>query len=331
MGQRKETAKDREAARTDDGHAGADRSAREPTAEDFTGEAVQRAVLLQTIQHPSTILPAAVGTVALLWSTVIDLSPASLAAALGSFFIGASAWIWNYYVQGEKRAGEHVRELLARRTQVRARDVEELAEECRDAGFEEGAREARQLAASYDKLRAFLEETMNDGNLSARRFQVLAEDTYQQGVSIVRRALGGFRALKTVDVDALKAERDTWRQQLRRRELAAAERDALDRKVVAHTQRLDLCDERRRALHLLLAEANELETALETTYLHCVDLMTTDTATVLRQENAAKQLETAIEAARRAEERLRRLGRSDVDEDREYFAAGQRSRQKGGT
>ena len=65
---------------------------RKPTAEDFTPRAVQRAVLRDTLQHPATILPGALATVAALWSVAIDLSPASLLAVLGFGFVSAAAW-----------------------------------------------------------------------------------------------------------------------------------------------------------------------------------------------------------------------------------------------
>src|SRR5260221_13689839 len=68
---------------------------RKPMAEDFTPRAVHRAVLQETLQHPATILPGALATVAALWSAAIDLSPASLIAMLGLSFVGAAAWVVN--------------------------------------------------------------------------------------------------------------------------------------------------------------------------------------------------------------------------------------------
>jgi len=39
-----------------------------PSAEDFKGEAVQKAVLKETLEHPATIYPAAGSALALGWT-----------------------------------------------------------------------------------------------------------------------------------------------------------------------------------------------------------------------------------------------------------------------
>ena len=84
---------------------------RKPTAEDFTPRAVHRAVLQNTLQHPATILPAALATVAALWSLAIDLSPASLMAMLGFGFISATAWVINYIGRGDTLVEQHIQQL----------------------------------------------------------------------------------------------------------------------------------------------------------------------------------------------------------------------------
>src|ERR671922_1685247 len=123
-----------------------------PTAEDFTPRAVQRAVLQATLQHPATVLPAALATVAALWSVAIDLSPASLMAILGFGFVSAAAWVINYIGRGDKLAEQHIQKLRALRDEYERREAEELALTCRDAGFLEGAKEANELTEAYHKL-----------------------------------------------------------------------------------------------------------------------------------------------------------------------------------
>src|SRR5207244_10545449 len=106
-----------------------------PTAEDFTPRAIQRAVLQGTLQHPATILPGALATVAALWSVAIDLSPASLLAMLGFGFVSAAAWVINYVGRGDTLAEPHVPKLRALRSDYERRAVDELALACQRAGF----------------------------------------------------------------------------------------------------------------------------------------------------------------------------------------------------
>jgi hypothetical protein len=289
---------------------------RKPAVEDFTPRAVQRAVLKETLQHPATILPAALAAVAALWSVAIDLSPASLLAVLGFGFVSAAAWVINYIGRGDKLVEQHIRKLRALRDEYERREAENLAVACRQAGFVAGAKEGQELTAAYHKLHQFLSaQPADQGNASGERFRILAEETYRHGVAILRRALNLFQALQRVDADALERERKDW---IREREQRGPS-DSLDRHIEAHTKRLDRYRRREEELRALIAQVNELETALETAYLEVVDLVGQAAGVRPFASEAASHLERAVEAARRVEQRLRGFGNEDARADQEYL------------
>jgi hypothetical protein len=290
---------------------------RKPTAEDFTPRAVQRAVLQETLQHPATLLPAALAAVAALWSAAIDLSPASLMAMLGCGFVSVGAWVINYVGRGDTLVEQRIQQLLALREAYERREVEDLALACREAGFLVGAKEAQELTAAYHKLHQVLgEQWAGQGNAGRERFRVLAEETYRHGVAILQRALNLFRALQRIDVDTLERERQAWIGQ--RAQEGASE--SLERNIEAHTKRLDRYRQREEELRALVAQLNELETALETTQLEVVDLVGHAAGEGLFESDAAAHLERAVEAARRAEQRLRGFGDEDTRADEEYLS-----------
>jgi hypothetical protein len=289
---------------------------RKPTAEDFTPRAVQRAVLQDTLQHPATILPGALAVVAALWSVAIDLSPASLMAMLGCGFISAAAWVINYVGRGDTLTEQHIEKLRTLRAEYERREIEELAVACHGAGFLAGAKEAGELTAAYHKLHAFLvQQQAGQASASGERFRVLAEDIYRHGVALLHRALNLFQALQGVDVDALEQERQAW---IRQREHEGPS-ESLERNIETHTKRLDRYHRREEELQTLLAQLNELETALETAYLEVVDLVGQEASAGLFESGAAAHLERAVEAARRAEQRLRGFGGEDARADEEYL------------
>lgn len=289
---------------------------RKPTAEDFTPRAVLRAVLQDTLQHPATILPAALATVAALWSVAIDLSPASLMATLGFGFISAAAWVINYIGRGDTLVEQHIQKLRALREDYERREVDDLALACRQVGFTAGAKEAQELNVAYHKLHQFLvEQRTGQGNASAERFRVLAEETYRHGVTILRRALNLFQALQRVDVDTLEQERKDWI--IQRQQEGTAE--SLERNIETHTKRLDRYRQREEELRALVAQLNELETALETAHLEVVDLVGQAASGGAFASDAASHLERAVEAARRVEQRLRGFGDEDTRADEEYL------------
>jgi hypothetical protein len=289
---------------------------RKPTAEDFTPRAVLRVVLQDTLQHPATILPAALATVAALWSVAIDLSPASLMATLGFGFISAAAWVINYIGRGDTLVEQHIQKLRALRDEYERREVDDLVLDCRQAGFTAGAKEAQELTDAYHKLHQFLvEQRAGQGNASSERFRVLAEEIYRHGVTIIRRALNLFQALQRVDVNTLEQERKDWI--IQRQQEGTTE--SLERNIEAHTKRLDRYHQREEELRALIAQLNELETALETTHLAVVDLVGQAASSRPFASDAASHLERAVEAARRVEQRLRGFGDEDTQADEKYL------------
>ena len=287
-----------------------------PMAEDFTSRAVQRAVLHDTLQHPATILPGALATVAALWSVAIDLSPASLLAMLGFGFVSTAAWVINYIGRGDTLAEQHIQKLRALRVDYERREVEALALNCQRAGFVAGTKELQELTEAYYKLHHFLlEQPAGQGQASGERFRVLAEDTYRHGVAILHRALNLFQALQGVDVDTLSQERQAWIKQ--RQQEGSSE--SLERNIEACTKRLDRYRQRAEELQALIAQLNELQTALETTYLEVVDLVGQEASAGLFESGAAAHLERAVAAARRVEQRLRGFGSEDTRADEEYL------------
>jgi DNA repair exonuclease SbcCD ATPase subunit len=138
------------------------------------------------------------------------------------------------------------------------------------------------------------------------------------GVAILHRALNFFQALQDVDVDTLEQERQAW---IRWREQEGSS-ESLERNIEACTKRLDQYRRRAEELQALIAQLNELETALETTYLEVVDLVGQEASAGLFESGAAAHLERAVAAARRVEQRPRSFGSEDTRADEEYFERG---------
>jgi hypothetical protein len=277
---------------------------------------VRRAVLQATLQHPATILPAALAVVTALWSVTIDLSPASLMAILGFGFMSAAAWVINYIGRGDTLVEQHIQQLRLLRDEYERREVDELTLACRQTGFTTGTKEAQELTEAYHKLQQFLvEQQAGQENASIERFRVLAQETYRHGVVILRRALNLFQALQRVDVDTLEQERMGWIQQ--RAQEGTVE--SLERNIEAHTKRLDRYHQREEELRTLIAQLNELETALETAHLEIVDLVGQAASSGPLASSAASHLERAVEAARRVEQRLRGFGDEDTRADEQYL------------
>jgi hypothetical protein len=292
---------------------------------------VYRAVLTDTLQHPATILPAAAAAIGGLYLGVISLDPAAFAVTFGSALVAAGAWIYNYFIRGEALAEKHVESLRDKRHRLRLDQATTLAAEWAETGYREGIQQAQELGEAYRKLEAFLAQRFAErkgSGLDVQRLMVLAEDTYREGVAILRRGLDIYRALRQVDRDKLEGELEAWRAELAElgaktspNALEKTQAGSLETRIAAHERRLELHGAQTRSLAQLIAQSEELEAALESTYLEAADLATTDA--LFTRGHAAEELERAVTAARRVEQRLRAMN-EPRKEDEIYLTAAQR-------
>ncbi len=302
-----------------------------PGAEDFTREAVYRAVLKDTLQHPLTLMPAVASTLGGLYMGLFGAGPNAAAVTFAGALLAAGAWVVNYFIRGEELAEQRVAKLRKLRDRHRHDQTMSLEVEWSKAGLAEGVQQARELREVYHKLETFLSGRLEAaggvrGNTASgfnvQRLMVLAEDTYREGVDILRAALATYQALRQIDHEKLNRELEAWQQEL---ESVSAGGDAsriksLETRIQSHQRRLELFKQRVASVDQLFAQSEALESALETTYLETVDLGNTDTLFV--RGHSATALERAVNAARRVEDRLREM-EGPRKEDDVYLAAGE--------
>jgi hypothetical protein len=237
---------------------------------------------------------------------------------MSGLFVGAAAWVVNFYVRGDARAQAHVEKLRALRRDLDVESLEELEATCLKAHFKQGAKEAAELKAAYLKFSEFLSnKAKRSEDLQSQRLAALAEDTYREGTAILAKALQVFIALKSVNVHTLRRERDELQENLKTCKKSQAE--SLEQQLEAQQKRIELYERQETLLAQLLTEVNELEAALETAYLEVVELVAQDAELASWQSGAGTRLERAVEGARRAEERLRGLTNGTSAEDEMYL------------
>lgn len=279
-----------------------------PGLDELKGASVGQKVLGECLSHPATIFPLVGAVLATVWTVAIAASPLSIGAIFGLTAIGAFAFIYNYVIDGERRARAHMQQLHdATRAYVHV-ELEEIATESRELGFAEGVKEAGELASDFGNLSTYLA-----GRPAVERFRLLAEDTFKEGVRILQQAVAVYRAIKSIDIEVLKSELESWRLERQPLDDDSGKAKALDRQIDSHEQRIALYETRQDTLDELVARVNEIETALQTTYLELVELGNQDPSSLLRDDGgASSRLRTAVESARRVEKRLR--GETSEDE-----------------
>lgn len=286
-----------------------------PKPGEYSGKAVTAHVFTEALQHPTTLFPAAACLLGAAYMALVSFDPTSFSISVGGGLISVMSWIYHFFVRGKTIGEEYVQSLKEKRVRIKVQQAGDVEEECRAAGFSDGAKEAQELGDAYSRLRDFLEEKLGKRReMTAKRFQILAEDTYQQGLLLLRRALEMYKALKQIDYYKLTREKQAFETEIRiiaREENPSKQPiiDALKSKIESHDKRLVMYTGRKESLEQLMAECEVLESALDTSYLQVVDLVEDEVQ--LQRSNVAGNLERAVAAARRVEERLRGDGRDD--------------------
>lgn len=296
-----------------------------PRPEDFSYRAVAQAVRSESIQHPTTLFPAAVALLSGLYMGLVSFDATSLAVGVGSGLLSLASYIFHYFVRGEKIAENYIKELKEKRKDYKKQQVEDIEEKCKAAGFTEGQQAARELQEAYTRLYQFLKEkSAKVKSQTAQRFMILAEATYDQGVQFLNKALVLYQALVQIDEQKLIKELRTWQTEVKNQEKYKNEEQkdlvikVLQEKINSHRKRLELFSERGETLKQLMDQCEVLEATLDSTYLEVVDLIDSDPLMSIKHDNAASNLERAVTAARKAEDRLRNLGKQQEIDDSIY-------------
>jgi hypothetical protein len=298
------------------------RTNRVPRAEDFSQGAVTRAVLSEALQHPTTLYPAAFSLVSVAYMALVNLSPTSLTVALVSGLLSFASGIFHYFVRGEVIAANYIKELKERRNLYKEQEAGDIEAECKAAGFPEGEKEAKELKQAYNQLYVFLKEKLEQRKvMTAGRFLIMAEETYLQGLQLLKKALVVFNVLKQIDREKLAGESKEFAKELKAEEARGDGArqpilEAYQTRIRSHEKRLKLYEERLESLEQLMAQCEVLEAALDTTYLEVVDLI--DEETFMARSSVANNLERAVAAARKVEERLRQRESQSSSDDEIY-------------
>ena len=301
----------------------------DPRPEDFSKRAVMQAVFSEAIQHPTTLFPAAIALLSGLYMGLVSFDETSLAVTLVSGLLSLASWIYHYFVRGETIAENYIKELKEKRKDYKKQQVEDIEERCQAAGFTEGQQAARELLEAYTRLYQFLKEKSQQvqvKSMTAQRFMILAEEAYDQGVQFLNKALILYQALVQIDEKKLNEELRVWQEEVKNLEKYKNKNEeqkglviqALQEKINSHQKRLELFSGRGETLKQLMDQCEVLEATLDSAYLEVVDLIDSDRLMSVKPDNVASNLERAVAAARKAEDRLRNLGKAQEIDDSIY-------------
>jgi hypothetical protein len=295
---------------------------------DISDSAIQKKVMSEAIQHPTTLYPAALSILSTLYMGLVNFNETAFAIAAGSSMVALASWIYHYFIRGDHIKDQYLSRLGEKRQSYKEKQVINIEQDCRVAGFSEGENAAKELKEAYMRFKRFLEtKTQTSRGRSAQRFLTLAGENYDQGVNFLQKALSIYTVLDDMDEAKLKKELKAWEAEVKKLDKKVKQEgdhshlviQALQERIKSHKRRLKLFTERSESLKNVLAQCEILEATLDSAYLELVDLFEGDH--MVKQENVASNLERAFTSARIVEDRMRDMENPKAFDDSIYAQA----------
>lgn len=306
-----------------------DEESQRPSDLALADEAIDRAILEASVLHPLTIIPIVGVVLGCGAGLMLEVSlgwGVAILSALGM----VGAFFYNWKLRAGEFATRYVRETQELFEYYRRRDAEDIAEQCKGAGFENGAKEAVELHEAYSALMEHLQRRVDgEGDYSKQRFQMLAGNSYGHAVAKLRRALGIYETSKQIPIDTIERERREAEERLGQAgEVSGRERQTDERTVEAHTRVIDRYREQQAELEDLVAESNEVEQELRLTLMEIASRQSAkELALYLSEGNPVRALRSAVDGGAAAERRASgRRAQTPVQERLSRLAAERRAR-----
>jgi len=284
--------------------------------EEFSEKSITKAVLSETLQHPLTMFPLALGGVSLV--AMFLLNPLAFqffisAVSLGAF--GTAMWIVNYFLRGPMFVRRYFERLLSEQQKSKRESHLQIRKRLAELpDYPEALEAYDELMKAYDKFLGMLKEQSNQP-LMVSELSKHAEATLDKGMETLDKLAGVLSAMQNVDIDKLSIDKRQLEETLSRyksddklSERQRRQREATLKRMQALQERIDTYRECETLAHELLASCEQCENALENGFLKLSGRASVSATPDV--DDVVASMEISVESVRRVEEMLKNLSPS---------------------
>lgn len=154
--------------------------------QDLSSSAIRRAVLGQSLQHPSVIYPAALSVLGGIGATVLGGVPMLLGAVAVTGGMAVAALATNYFARYDKIAGGYLEAVRRQLAGQREEHIADLAGDLKAVRSEEATRQLQRLVDKMSTFQVVLGERLSPNELTFARFSAIAEAVFLAGIDNLR-------------------------------------------------------------------------------------------------------------------------------------------------
>jgi len=225
---------------------------------DFSESAVRKNAFAETLQHPLTLWPSAIGvTVAFAAGLFASVSvPVVGLIALGGVGLGATNWAIRFFGGKDECMRKYYDRLHEQFEEMKEKKLATLEGDLKKLKCRQGYDQVSQFEEKFQNLLKVLERVLSSTELTFGRYKVTAEQVYNSGLENLDRVVTILTNINDIDREEL-GERIQTLQSL------TARRKSEETTLTALKERARLYDESQDEVGNLLAQNEQALTAID--------------------------------------------------------------------
>ncbi len=245
-----------------------------PALDDFSTSSIRRAVRNESLLHPLTLYPTAIGMLSGMAAVLYDL-PLLFLGMGGLLAVGATTSVVNYFFREETISGKYLKKLtreFQKKRQVLLKTLSRDLQQCATIiGAEQyggqGVEQFGRVEKKYNRLKRLLQKKFSVGELTYGSFLGAAEQVYLSVLDNLLQIVSLLQGVESIDPEYIA----TRKQELRSLNQVA---EADEREFEALQKRLELRESQLQQVNTLLTENEESMTVMDETIAAIAELQT---------------------------------------------------------
>lgn len=283
---------------------------------------VRKAVVMETLQHPATLLTGSTAIISALYISLISGSKEGLLIALGSLGLSAGSWIYNYFFRTDVFVQKYFDKWQKEMGETRQKSLEAARETLVAMKYEPGIRAFDDLVAVYKRFEAFVDESNLNSLTSMQkvRLEGVASETYDLGMKTIIKLVSLLKVVRSIDIDRYKSEIEDLNREMdlirkKSKNSETKKLEYLEKRKMAIQARINSYNDATIEIEGLLTKAEECENAIENSILQMPVISGKIDDNELKK--AVSSMENTVEAARRVSQRMQQFS-ENYSEDGQF-------------
>lgn len=250
---------------------------------DLSKEAVKRAVLGASLQHPSVVYPATLGALGGLGAALITSSPLLLGAAVAAGGVALASFGVNYLMRHDQLATRYVRRIHEALSAQRAATLKDLEADLTAANSMEGLKQLERFHEKIVTFESVLGEKLTKEELTYGRFLAIAEEVFLSGIENLRSMGLALAGVKAVDEKYIRNRMEALQK-------LTSRADVQDKELASLQAQLDIEASQQGKVQRFLAENEQALAEMDQAIAAIGDMKAASARNLLDMESAMAEL-----------------------------------------